>query len=260
MALHGVLGDIHGNREALEAALAALDRLGVERLLCVGDLVGYNADAEACVALLEARGAIAIAGNHDLIATGRLGFERCSNKARHALQRTRQVLSAATATRLAALPPHHRLGDRILLIHGGVRDVQQYMTRAEHARENAAWLAADHPGVTACFFGHTHEQRIFVVAGERVSEPFTEAIAAGTTIALPREATCFVNPGSVDAARKRAPRVAEFAVLDDEALAVRFHAVPYADSASEARALRGGYRLGAWRERLQDWRERLVGS
>ena len=95
MALYGVLGDIHGNCEALAAALAALDAHRVERVLCVGDIIGYNADPDACVELLRAHEALCIAGNHDLIGTGRLGFERCSNKAAYALRRTRRRLSSA---------------------------------------------------------------------------------------------------------------------------------------------------------------------
>jgi predicted phosphodiesterase len=63
MALYGVLGDVHGNREALAAALAALERRGIERLLCLGDLVGYNADPDECVAMLRERRALSIAGN-----------------------------------------------------------------------------------------------------------------------------------------------------------------------------------------------------
>ncbi len=82
MALYGVLGDIHGNKEALAAVLEALHGRGVEQLLCVGDVVGYNADPDECALLLRAAGALSIAGNHDLIGTGRLGFERCSHNAR----------------------------------------------------------------------------------------------------------------------------------------------------------------------------------
>ena len=46
MALYGIVADVHGNREALAAALAALERRGAERLLCLGDVVGYNADPD----------------------------------------------------------------------------------------------------------------------------------------------------------------------------------------------------------------------
>jgi predicted phosphodiesterase len=53
MALYGVLGDIHGNREALIAALAALDAYGPERLMCIGDIIGYNADSDGCATILR---------------------------------------------------------------------------------------------------------------------------------------------------------------------------------------------------------------
>src|SRR2546423_10784232 len=97
MALYGDLGDIHGILEALEAVLAALDARGLRQLLCVGDVIGYNADPDACVALLRSRGARVIARNPDPIATGRLGFQPCSNQARHSLSRTRRTLSAKSA-------------------------------------------------------------------------------------------------------------------------------------------------------------------
>ncbi|HYY60668.1 MAG TPA: metallophosphoesterase family protein, partial [Burkholderiales bacterium] len=127
MALYGVLGDIHGNLEGLRAVLAALDARGVRELLCVGDVVGYNADADACAALLRRRGARVILGNHDLIATRRLGFERCSNNARYALARTRRTLGRDTREWLATLPERLLVDGEIALVHGGVRDVQLYM-------------------------------------------------------------------------------------------------------------------------------------
>ena len=191
MAVYGVLGDIHGNFEALRAVLAHLDARGIDRLLCVGDLVGYNADPDACVALLRERGAISIAGNHDLIGTGLLGFDRCSNKALHSLKRTRRALRPQTAAYLRALPSHHLLEGRILLTHGGVRDVQQYMTKPHHIRENLRYLCEDFPGVRVCFFGHTHEQKVFAVEGDDVSEPFGAPISAGEAIALASDRVYF---------------------------------------------------------------------
>ena len=125
MAIYGVLGDIHGNREALDAVLAALDARGIDRIVCVGDLVGYNADPDDCVRLLRARGAVCIAGNHDLIGTGRLGFERCSNKAMHSLKRTRTSIAPETADFLRSLPSHLLLEPDVLLFHAGVRDVRE---------------------------------------------------------------------------------------------------------------------------------------
>jgi predicted phosphodiesterase len=265
MALYGVLGDIHGNREALEAALAALEARGVERVLCVGDLVGYNADPDACVELLRGRGAVSIAGNHDLIGTGRLGFERCSNKAMHSLKRTRRWLSPAVADYLRALPSHHLFEGDVLLTHGGVRDVQQYMTRPRHVLENAAYLRHDFPQARSCFFGHTHEQRVFEVSGPadapEVSEPFAEGLAKGEplTAALRRDRVYFINPGSVDASRKRASKLAEFAIFDAGARSVEFGRVAYDEGATEAKAAANGFRIDRWRDRLYDVQRRIIG-
>lgn len=265
MALYGVLGDIHGNREALEAALAALDARGIDRLLCVGDLVGYNADPDACVDLLRRRGAISIAGNHDLIGTGRLGFERCSNKAMHSLKATRRRLSAEVAGYLRALPSHQLVEGDVLLTHGGVRDVQQYMTRARHVIENVEYLRRDFPQARICFFGHTHEQRVFEVTrsgeGSEVDEPFAEELAkAGPfTARLRRDREYFINPGSVDASRKRARKLAEFAIFDADARSVEFGQVGYDEGATEAKAAANGFRIDRWRDRLYDVQRRLIG-
>ena len=259
MAIYGVLGDIHGNREALEAALARLDQLGVERIVCVGDLVGYNADPDACVEILRARGVVSIAGNHDLIGTGRLGFERCSNKAMHSLMRTRRALKPETAEYLRGLPSHHILEGRVLLTHGGVRDVQQYMTKPKHILENLGYLRSDFPGIRVCFFGHTHEQKVFAVRDGAVEEPFAASIAGGEAVALEAMTDYFINPGSVDASRKRTNKRAELAWFDSDALQLRFESTPYDEDSTEERAAAAGYRIDRWRDRLYDVQRRLIG-
>jgi predicted phosphodiesterase len=255
MAVYGVLGDIHGNSEALRSALRRLDQSGAERIVCVGDLVGYNADPDECVRLLRLRDALCIAGNHDLIGTGLLGFEKCSNKAMHSLKRTRRTLRPDTAEFLRALPSHIVLEDRFLLTHGGVRDVQQYMTQARHLLENVDYLRSDFPGIRICFFGHTHEQKVFEIAQGVVREH--DVSDSRAPVALKPSAEYFINPGSVDASRKRDSKLAECAVFDSDALTVRFHRDAYDDGATEEKAHAQGYRIDAWRDRLYDIQRRL---
>jgi predicted phosphodiesterase len=256
MARYGLLGDIHGNREALEAALACLDACEVDHIACVGDLVGYNADGDACVALLRSRDTICIAGNHDLIGTGMLGFERCSNKAMHALKRTRRTLGNDTAEFLRSLPSHARIGRSTLLTHGGVRDVQQYMTKTAHILENIDYLRRDFPGRRICFFGHTHEQKVFEVDGASVNEVSADGPCF---VQLRPDREYFVNPGSVDASRKRSHKLAEYAVFDEAALTVEFGRTPYDDAATETRAAANGFRIDRWRDKLYDMQRRLIG-
>ncbi len=253
MALYGIVADIHGNLQALESALQKLDARDIGRLLCLGDIVGYNADAERCASLMRERDALAIAGNHDLIALGRLGFGRCSNKAKYSLRRTRQRLDGATARYLAQLPPHRVIEDRIVLIHGGVRDVEQYMVGARHIAENAAYARSDFPRGSLFLFGHTHEPKVYELHGEDMRE-----LAAEGDVALRADRVYFVNPGSIDASRKRTRKMAEFALLDSSAWRISFLRVPYDDTATEVRAAREGYRIGPWTDRAWSIKRRLA--
>jgi predicted phosphodiesterase len=251
MALHGVLGDIHGNREALAAVLAFFNRRGAARVLCVGDIVGYNADADACAALLRARGALAIAGNHDLISLGRLGFARCSQPAEYALRRTRRRLARDTAGYLAALPTLRLVGQRVLLVHGSVEDVERRLATPEEARRDAALLRAWFAQVRVCFYGHLHAQKVFEIDGEEARE------LAGEVLRLRPDRLHYVNPGAVDGARKRGARLAECALYDDATLELEFHRLAYDHDAAEAKAAAGGYRIGPWTSRYYFLRRRI---
>jgi predicted phosphodiesterase len=253
MARYGVLGDIHGNREALEAVLRALEERGIGQFLCVGDIIGYNADPDECVAMLRCRSTVSIAGNHELIGLGRLDFRRCSNNAEYALRRTRRTLGGEAAAWLAGLPANHVLEERVVLVHGGVRDVQQYMTTPAHVARDAALLREDFPQARVCFFGHSHKQKLYEVQAEGAAE-----IAAGGEVVLERGRTYFINPGSVDAARKSEHKLAECAIFDSDAWSVQFLRVPYHCAASEAKAAVFGYRIGPWTDRLYSLRKRLA--
>ena len=255
MALYGILGDIHGNLEALACVLDALHARRVDQILCVGDIIGYNADPDDCTRLLRRHGVAAIAGNHDLIGTGRLGFDRCSNKAMHSLRRTRRRLEEETTRYLQSLPDVLPVEERVLLIHGGVRDVQQYMTQPRHIAENAQHLREDFPGRRICFFGHTHEPKVYEVdAHYEVRE-----LPATGVVSLAGDSVYFVNSGSVDASRKRAHKFAEFALFDSAALTVEFRKTHYDASLTEAKAEAEGFRLHAWSDTLYTMRRRVLG-
>lgn len=252
MARYGILGDIHANREALAASLSMLDGCDVDQVLCLGDIVGYNADPDDCVALVQRRRAIAVAGNHDLIGIGQLGFERCATKVEYSLKRTRQVLSRGTIEYLAGLPATRALPDGVVMIHGGVRQIDQYIASPPLIAENARHLAEDFPGGRVCLFGHTHSPKVYEVDDGQVLER-----PAMGLVELRPDRVYFINPGSVDPSRKRESRLAEFAVLDMEALTVEFHSVLYDHAAAEDRAEREGYRIGPWMDRLYTLRRRI---
>lgn len=246
MARTGVLGDIHGNREALSAVLSALEARGVDRLACVGDVVGYNADPDECAATVRERRMLTIAGNHDLIAVRRLGFGRCANNAAYALRRTRRALADETVAWLETLPLYRELEPGVLMVHGGVRDVQQSMTTRSLIAQNAAWLREDFPGSRICFFSHSHEQKIYEANGDEIR---------GEKVILDPQKTYFINPGSVDASRKSRHKLAECAIFDGDL--IEFIRVPYDAASSECKAAAFGYRIPPLVDRAYSMRKRL---
>src|SRR3954449_1604721 len=100
-----ICSDIHGNRQAFEAVIAAAEADGAEELWCLGDLVGYGADPDTCVALADAHCTICLAGNHDLAVVEVLSLEEFSRGAALAARWTRDVIRPATREFLLSLKP-----------------------------------------------------------------------------------------------------------------------------------------------------------
>ena len=97
--------DIHGNRHAFEAVIDAAETAGAEELWCLGDLVGYGAEPDACVALAREHCTIVLAGNHDLAVVEVLSLEDFSRGAALAARWTQEVISDETREFLLGLEP-----------------------------------------------------------------------------------------------------------------------------------------------------------
>jgi predicted phosphodiesterase len=127
------------------------------------------------------------------------------------------------------------------------------MVSAAHIEQNARFLAEDFPAARLCFFGHSHEQKIYELDGEAVRER-----PVAPSVPLARDRVYFINPGSVDASRKRAHKLAEAAVLDTDAWRVEFLALPYDCASSEAKAAAFGYRLSPCLDYFYKLQRRLL--
>src|SRR4051812_3471685 len=97
--------DVHGNRPAFEAVIAAATAANADEMWCLGDLVGYGADPDAGVALAERHCTVCLAGNHDLGVVGVLSLEDFSRGARIAADWTAEDISEDTREFLLALTP-----------------------------------------------------------------------------------------------------------------------------------------------------------
>jgi len=264
MSTYGIISDVHGNLEALAAVLVALERRGVDRIIALGDLVGYNGESNECVEIIRERGIESIAGNHDLIALGRLGTERCAMRPAFTLRRTRRDLTLASRRFLSKLPSTRVYDERITLMHGTLEDPCTYLTTAALVRENAGRLRARVPSARVCFYGHTHQPALWESDGRTAHR----RELTGSTAVLGDRLT-LVNPGSVDASR-RPEKVAQAAVFESERGHLEFLTVPYDHQKVESSAAAKGYRMtradevlhGGWRmaRRLARRAARLCGG
>ena len=98
-----VVSDIHSNLHALEAVLAAIEAEATDELWCLGDLVGYGADPDACTALVRERSDVCLVGNHDLAVLDALDVSSFSETAKAAVEWTREVIAEETTGFLAEL-------------------------------------------------------------------------------------------------------------------------------------------------------------
>jgi diadenosine tetraphosphatase ApaH/serine/threonine PP2A family protein phosphatase len=221
-----LLSDVHGNRQAFEAVLAATAEQGVDAIWCLGDLVGYGADPNACVALARERCSIVLAGNHDLAVTGDLSLEEFSRGAALAAHWTQSVIDDEHMEFLRSLSPRGE-AEGVGLYHASPRDpIWEYVLSSMLAD---LCLTAQPERISAV--GHSHVALSF--------SRDQEAEASGTPreigeIADLTSGEWLINPGSVGQPRDGDPRAA-WLELDTEAETARFHRVPYAiDSAAES--------------------------
>ena len=107
-----VISDIHANRQAFEATLEAVAESEASELWCLGDLVGYGAEPDACVELTREHAAVCLAGNHDLAVTGEIPLDEFSRGASLAAQWTREVIAPENLAFLEGLKPAGARGPR----------------------------------------------------------------------------------------------------------------------------------------------------
>jgi diadenosine tetraphosphatase ApaH/serine/threonine PP2A family protein phosphatase len=236
-----VISDIHGNRQAFEATLGAVAASDAAELWCLGDLVGYGADPDACVELAREHAAVCLAGNHDLAVTGEIPLQEFSRGASLAAQWTREVIAPENLAFLQTLSPQAQEGI-VGLYHASPRDpVWEYVLSTLLAE-----LCLDAQRHRLCLVGHSHVALSFtrregeLATGEPRRDGTRLDLAAGEWL---------INPGSVGQPRDGDPR-ASWLLLDLDGLTASFLRTVY-DVAGAAAAIRAARLPDSLAERLE---------
>jgi predicted phosphodiesterase len=233
--------DIHGNRHAFEAVIAAAEESGAEELWCLGDLVGYGGDPDASVELAQRHCTVCLAGNHDLAVVDVLSLEEFSRGAALAAQWTREVIRPETREFLLSLDPKGAAGG-VGLYHASPRDpVWEYVLSGLTAE-----LCFDVTDHRVSLIGHSHVALSFdrqegsPATGTTRKEGIELDISAGQWL---------INPGSTGQPRDGDPRAA-WLMLDTGGWTAAYRRADY-DIAGAMAAIRAANLPESLAERLQ---------
>lgn len=202
----GVISDLHANFEALKVATNWLHQYGVDHIICLGDIIGYNANPIEVTYLTWNRCAFSLKGNHERYVLGEEA-KGVKEEKLEVIHWTREQLPGQYIEWLKTLPDYHLHEGSILLAHGSPRDPDEYIFKKETIQLCLEHMDAVYPGIKLCFFGHSHLP--MMLAKGKVEARFPET----RTIELDRATTYLINPGSIGQPRDGVAKTS-FGVLD----------------------------------------------
>ena len=214
---YALISDVHANIQAWKAVYQDIQANTVDRIICLGDMIGYGPNPSEVLHELRDNVDAFVLGNHDAAVCGKLDDELFNDDARRLLEWTRQQLSKEDRSFLGTLPLT-LIGDDFLCAHGEFSEPANfdYVSAAEEALPS--WKATE---AGLLFVGHTHEPSLFILGSSgtpRSVEPQDFAADPGRRY--------FVNAGSVGQPRTRDMR-ASYCIYDSEIRSVYWRRVTF---------------------------------
>lgn len=230
-----VLSDMHANWAAFEAVLAAHPPEAYDRVLVLGDLVGYGARPNQVVEAVRALPgeSLVIRGNHDKVACGIDSAEYFNPAARRAAYWTAETLDDDNLEYVRELPAGPlEVDDEIVICHGSAHDEDAYVLSAEEAHQS---LMATEARIV--LFGHTHVTCVFALGRDEMEVRW--GMDDGEELEIAPGRRYLVNPGSVGQPRDSDPRAACL-TLDTGSGRVVWHRIEYPVETAQREILQAG--------------------
>ncbi|MFQ5677252.1 MAG: metallophosphoesterase family protein, partial [bacterium] len=215
---YAIISDIHGNLEALEKVLAEIDRLDVDEILCLGDVVGYGPNPNECVQIIRQRAQYTLAGNHDYAPIGKLDISYFNPWARSAIEWTAKELTATSVEFLSHLPLKAEL-DGFTIVHATPYNPEDwnYINTIGDAALNFPEFDNQ-----ICFIGHSHVPMIVTV--DKVND---YRVSKNNPLKILKDFRYIINVGSVGQPRDFNPK-ASFSIYDNKAKVYENFRIEYA--------------------------------
>jgi len=229
-----IFSDIHSNLEALERFREDLDGVGADRVVCLGDVVGYGANPNECCEIVRDTAEVTLLGNHDTAVLGLMSTEYYYESAQFAISWTRHELTPANLSWLSRFPYSYAMPDaKAGFFHGApfLPSNFYYVITRQHAQTLGSQdFFQKLQRVT--FIGHAHMTRVFQFDQKKATEFRDDQLPTRD------DGTKFiVNVGSVGQPRDRDPRGC-YVLYDSESGAVEFRRFEYDIKAAADKILR----------------------
>jgi len=226
---YAIISDIHGNLEAFEAALGALDGEKIDEILCAGDIVGYGADPASCVKKIRELGCVTVCGNHDAAVSGRMGTAYFNDAARKAISWTRNNIKSDAAEFLGNLALTHE-NRHFVLVHGTLHEAREFHYMLD---QNAASETFRLMKKRLCFVGHSHLPGVFMLKRNIIDYSSAESVD------LKAADKAIINAGSVGQPRDGDPRLC-YAIYDTDEESITFRRERYDITPAQDKILDAG--------------------
>ncbi len=228
---YALISDIHGNIEALEAVIQdALDH-HCDRFVCLGDIVGYNANPRECIEVVRRFEMPCVMGNHDEMASCSVPLAGMNPRATRSMEWTRNALNADDKAWLSSLKLR-RVVDGITIVHASLDSPERWNYVFDPL---SAGASMNYQTTALFFYGHTHAPMVFVRGSQIRRESFS-------SLQLTAGLRYMINVGSVGEPRDGDPRAA-YAIYDRATETVALRRVVFDVDAIEARARKAGLPL-----------------
>lgn len=218
--------DVHANLEALESFLEQTDRLQYDRIFNLGDIIGYGADPNECVEMIQQRSIPSVVGNHDDVVLDRYEPESFNPDARRAALWCRKTMREENMDFLRALKDFiwvdSALG-KVLIVHGSPVDKDEYVMSRWHAER--AFVDMMKRDIALAFVAHTHQPCCWLQKADGTADHRPQP-ADDEPIQLNPSLKAIVNVGSVGQPRDGDPRGC-YVLWDDERHTIRFRRFTY---------------------------------
>ena len=193
---YAIISDIHSNLEALTKALEVIEQHSVDEIICLGDIVGYGANPNECIELIQQRCRYVIKGNHDEAILTPILTQRFTEDARAAIQWTLQYITENNIAYLRSLAFSTTVND-LLFVHASPCNPEHwsYILEEETAKHMFECFSE-----SLCFIGHTHAPAIFSPDGQ------ADSIVHGKRF--------LINVGSIGQPRDQIPDLS-FGIFDE---------------------------------------------